>query len=618
MGSDASSRFVLLGGFGLAMALAGVALRFWPGLESANSEVSALIGLFALFGTAATWLARPPRLGAAVFYPLFFVAIWGLGVAAMVLVLPHAMAREALPRALESCGGALWLLASAGRCASILARGWLPAKDSPSKIKARRVRSDGSTSTVSASTLEPGERFDLVSGDVVPVDGRITSGTVAIDEHELYASHEPRTAQPKDHVLAGAQVVDGRARVEVVHRADASVVSERNRRAEELRDLALRPERTLRGAAVTALVVGLAVLAAGVWLRVRLDAPDWQGFVTSHAALLLAVCPAIPVVALLRGRTAALDGAMGRGIWFTRPGDAAAFFGVRRWRMDPMLLAAPGPVDVLTFARAPASDLLRWAEAVARPWRGPERASLAEALRKQSLESAEATAVKASGGLRYGTVEGQRIVLGTPEAFDSERDVRLDSDQASAIRFLRERPGQVWLIASDAEGLLGALGVGVDAESGAKSCFEALDARLLPMKDEAALRAVAEAVGTAARPKAPRAGDGTLLAAETESPSRGLRVRVLEFRSSVRLFEQAAPRIVRGALAHFPETVERARSLRGGARGRAWGALAICALVAAGLVAGRVMEPAFAALVGRLGLLLAFTPSSLEPPLRRD
>jgi hypothetical protein len=617
MGSESGSRFVLLGGYGLLLLIVGAALRFWPGLAGAGIEIALGAAGFALLGLGATWLARTPRLGALVGVVAVGVAVWGLGVALAVAVLPDAMALEALPRGLELVGGALWLSATAGHQMARLERGWVETP-APPRGKFERTRPGGVSGSASAQSLVAGDRIRLSTDDEIPADGRLVEGAISVEERRLYAAHEPRLAQVGDRVFAGTRVVDGEGHVEVLQPFETSLIVERGRRLDELRLHVLETGRLARVAAIGSFVLAAAIVGLGIWLEMRSAAPAHQRLATTHLAVFLAVFPGAALIAFARGRAAALEAVMARGVWFTRPGDAAAFFGVRHWRVDPMLLAAPGPVEVLAFRDVPGTELLRWTEAVARPWRGPERISLHEACVQQRLEPTEAAAVKENGGLRYGTVDGRRVIIGAPEAFESERDLRLDGDQAAAIRFLRDRPTQVWLVASDAEGLLGAVGIGITAEPGAKASLRGLQARLLPTLEEASLRAVATAADANARPKAPKRGDASLLATETDAPSRGLRVRVVDSRTEIRLTERAAPRVLRAALPHFAETVRRGLDLRRRARWRGWLVPVGCTVVAAALVGGRVFEPAFGALVGRLGLLFAFTPYGDEPAPRGD
>lgn len=618
MEPHSGSRFVLLGGFGLALLLVGAALRFWPGLVDAGTEATILVSIFTVLATFAVWMARPLRLGPGVSFAMLLVALWGVGIALVVLVVPRTMALESLPRALELSGGALWLLATVGRQELSLGRGRSERPPALDVRKARRLSSGRSLSTVSAGDLAGGDRIEVRGGDVVPVDGVVETGRLIVVDEGLYAGPERRVVEVGERVFAGTRADEGEAVVQVAHAVEASVQLERERRREELREHALHPGRSLRGAALLAGVGALGLVGLAFWLERGSTDPEWQRFGTTAIAALAAVFPAIPLVAVLRGRVAALDEAMDRGVWFTRPGDVAAFFRVRGWRMDPMLLAGSGPVETLAFGRHPGPDVLRWAEAVARPWRGPEVSSLGRALRKQSLDPAVPTAVKTSGGLHYGTIEGQRIIFGSPEAFENERGLRLDRDQSAAVRFLRERPGQVWLVATDSDGLVGAVGVALNPDAGAKASFEGLDARLLPTLEAASMDAVTKAVGATRRPREPGGGDASLLAGETEAPHRGLRLRVLDFGSDVRLQDRAAPRLLRGALAQLPDTVRVTRAMRRAARIRATWVTVGCALLAGALVGFRALEPAFGVLIGRLGLFLAFTPFGGEPSSRGD
>jgi cation transport ATPase len=66
--------------------------------------------------------------------------------------------------------------------------------------------------------VRPGDRLGLAEGDVVPVDGCVTSGGAAL--HSVMVTGATRAVAPGEHVRAGERLVDGR--LEVLAESDAA------------------------------------------------------------------------------------------------------------------------------------------------------------------------------------------------------------------------------------------------------------------------------------------------------------------------------------------------------------------------------------------------------------
>jgi Cu+-exporting ATPase len=71
---------------------------------------------------------------------------------------------------------------------------------------------------VTIEQLAPGDRFAAETDEIVPADGRVESGSAALDESSLTGEPRPVRVRTGDPVKSGARVIDGRvtARVEKV------------------------------------------------------------------------------------------------------------------------------------------------------------------------------------------------------------------------------------------------------------------------------------------------------------------------------------------------------------------------------------------------------------------
>ena len=163
-----------------------------------------------------------------------------------------------------------------------------------------RVLADGSTAVVRLGQIEPGMTLLLRAGDRVPVDGRLLSETASVDLAMVSGESQPVVLARGDDLVAGAAVMDGAIRIEVLRPASESFLSRMSEMMQASEAVRTRYRRLAdRVASLYAPVVHLTAAAtlAG-WLAAGADL---------HSALLYAVsvliitCPcalalAVPIV----------------------------------------------------------------------------------------------------------------------------------------------------------------------------------------------------------------------------------------------------------------------------------------------------------------------------------
>lgn len=103
---------------------------------------------------------------------------------------------------------------------------------------------------------------------MIPVDGRITSGTAAIDQHMLTGESQPAEKGVGDGVLASTVVLSGRICIAVEKAGDATVASQITEMLSQTSDfkqvLASRTDRWLNRIALP--IMGLSALGgASLW-----------------------------------------------------------------------------------------------------------------------------------------------------------------------------------------------------------------------------------------------------------------------------------------------------------------------------------------------------------------
>ncbi len=73
-----------------------------------------------------------------------------------------------------------------------------------------RAMRDAAETAVALDTLQPGDWVLLATGEPVPVDGRIRSGSISVDQQQLTGESVPRALG-----VGGTLVLRGKAQVEV-------------------------------------------------------------------------------------------------------------------------------------------------------------------------------------------------------------------------------------------------------------------------------------------------------------------------------------------------------------------------------------------------------------------
>jgi Cu2+-exporting ATPase len=92
-------------------------------------------------------------------------------------------------------------------------------------VQARRIESDGSITLVAAKSLLANQMALLLAGDLVPADGRVSSGEAAIDQRHITGESAPATRRVGDMVFAGSSVVEGSLTVRISEAGADTVVA---------------------------------------------------------------------------------------------------------------------------------------------------------------------------------------------------------------------------------------------------------------------------------------------------------------------------------------------------------------------------------------------------------
>ncbi len=579
----------LLGGLGLRGLL-------FIGAPDVPRDDAVLFSALILAGVAVffAWYARPES---DVFVDL---GLWPvaalLGIAMPVLALWQPAQRIVyLPAGLE-VAGAVAFLVSFVRLQKARAKRRLTPRTLDGDHRVRLVREEQAKAVdVPVASLVKGDRFAAEMEEPLQIDGVIVQGTGFVDESALCGPGLPTAKKVGEYVFAGTVPSIPDLQIAVGAPQDESLILVRDRYAASVGEELLETSGAGRAAALWVLLLGAVAVAIVLWRAGDLAAV--ASWLPGVAAACVAAAAAAPALAGALGRVSLLLEAKRAGVFVTRTKDVLALAHVRRWQIDPLLLAAPGDVEAAPFADVNSDTLLALATALLAEDVTPERTSLRHVMAKKKLEALAGAALEKADGVYRGTVNGRRWFLGPEAAIEKIDGLAIDEGMRGTLDFLRERKPVVHLLGEKSQGVVGAIGIDVSADTEAKAAAHGLEATLMPGLPDATREAVAQAAGVTRDGPPTKGRDGTLLAENTEPPSKGLRLRVVTPRPGMRV-EPAAPRIAVTAIAEVPKLVERLGRIRAASSRRAWVATLVPPLVVAGLAFGGVLYPWCAALAG--------------------
>lgn len=523
-------------GLGILLLVLGLAVRarLFPGLPPAAT--AGAVGLGGLL-LAWAWPRAEPLQG----------GLWGLIVVAAVGL---ALLGRPAP-ALELTAG---VLAAAG----LWARAWAARRDQEVALPAKvRVQRGGKPRSVPRHEVVTGDRCEVDDGELIPVDGQVEGGQGFVDERVISGSGLPVAKQPGDRVYAGTRSAMAELVVVAERPAAESLVLLKRRAAKLLEDTLVeeRRERRLLG-----LPAGVLALAFVGWALTQ-SAP-WASRLELAAAALLLASPLTATMASLLTRLELGRQAYARGLVVTRVKDLLTFGRIRRWQVEPQLLIGGGQVEVVELSDIPSATLLVVAQALLADGDGPEARVLTRVVEKRKLERLPAAALKDKGGVRHGTINGRRWMIGLASALEAEEKLVLAPQLKGTIAFLGERSLVVLYLALAEEGLVGALGLDLELDPDLARAARGVEATLLGGLPDHLRAAIAEKAGLVVNGPPPKARDAALLSEHGPPPSAGLRLRVVELSAEPLLKLEAAPRIFRPAAAQLSELLAEGAVIR--------------------------------------------------------
>ena len=297
------------------------------------------------------------------------------------------------------------------------------------------VRDGGATERVATSSIVPGMRVLIASGERAPVDGRIVAGSGSIDESIMTGESRPRRVSAGDQIYAGTINLAGALEAIATKSAENTLLAEiaqLMQTAEQSRGLYVRlADRAARLYAPAVHVLGLATFIG--WL---IAGQGWEAALTAAIAVLIITCPCALALAVPVTQVAANSRLFKRGV-IMKSADGLE----RLADIDTVVLDKTGTVTLGRPRLVNGADIddivLARAAGLAAASRHPYSQAIVQAARERGLGLHVAEGVEEIAG------EGLRHV--TPEGVST-----LGSASLCGVAEEQERSTVIWLVAPGA------------------------------------------------------------------------------------------------------------------------------------------------------------------------
>ena len=222
--------------------------------------------------------------------------------------------------------------------------------------QAERIRAEGATEIVPASTLRAGDRIRVRPGDRIAVDGNVLAGSSAVNEAAITGESMPALKETGAAVFSGSLNIEGALDIEVTADPAHSVLA---------RIVTLVRQAESRRAPIEHFVQRFAriytpavtVLAALVMiLPPLLGAGPWLEWFVRGVTLLVIACPCALVIATPVTVVSALTSAAKHGVLIKGGEYLERLAGVKAAALDKTGTVTSGQLEVTGFVALPDSE----------------------------------------------------------------------------------------------------------------------------------------------------------------------------------------------------------------------------------------------------------------------
>ncbi len=324
--------------------------------------------------------------------------------------------------------------------------------------EAERLAGDGTTQTISAAELKPGDLVLVRSGARIPADGEITEGGAELDESMITGESRPVAKVTGDRVVAGTISTDSSLRVRVTAIGDDTTLAGIGRLVAEAQDSQSRSQVLADRAAALLFYVAMAsaLITAIVWTAMG----DGDEAVVRVVTVLVISCPhalglAIPLTTAISSSQAARNGILIKdrlALERSRKLDAVLFDKTGTLTKGQHVVVGVAPADELTDG-----EFLRLAGAVEAESEHPlARAILVAAREHDGIAQASDFRSLPGRGVQA-TLGRETYKVGGP-ALLRAADASVPESITAAVDAWKQRGSSVLYLVRDTE-ILGAVAV---------------------------------------------------------------------------------------------------------------------------------------------------------------
>jgi Cd2+/Zn2+-exporting ATPase len=283
--------------------------------------------------------------------------------------------------------------------------------------QAQRRAPDGTLQPVPVEALVPGDMVVVRPGERLPTDGRVTSGSSAVDQSPITGESMPVEVIPGAAVFGGTVNGPGALDVEVTKEYQDTTLARIVRQVQQAQAHRGRAQRFADrfGAVYTPLMFALAALVAAVGL-VAGDPQAWlyRGLVVLVVSCSCALVISVPTVVVAAVTRAARDGILIKGGAYLE-----ALARVRVVAVDKtgtLTRGQPRVSDLVPLDGTEPGELLRVAAAVEAASEHPLGGAILTAAHARGITVMPGRALQALPGVGVeATVDGQRAFVGKPD-----------------------------------------------------------------------------------------------------------------------------------------------------------------------------------------------------------
>ncbi|MCC7523012.1 copper-translocating P-type ATPase [Candidatus Uhrbacteria bacterium] len=317
---------------------------------------------------------------------------------------------------------------------------------------AHRVKGDGSTEDVDPQALKPGDRCLVKSGERVPMDGKIISGSSSVDESMLTGESIPVEKHVGDNVFGATVNKTGTFTMEVTVEAGKSALDAIVATVEHALAIKSPVEKLVDriSGVFVPVVIFLAIVTFGVWLWVMGSS---IGEAVRHAvAVLIVACPCAMGLATPAAIMVGTGAGAKRGILVK---DGSALEAARKIdlvifdKTGTLTEGRPSVTDIVPADGTDERELLSLAAGLEIASEHPLASAVLAAATDKSVPVASVDDFEAVPGKGIQAMQDGFVVrLGT-EAFLESAGIRIPEKEAGKLAELRQSAKTVILIAKE-------------------------------------------------------------------------------------------------------------------------------------------------------------------------